>query len=128
MSGSFGLKKRKKSHIVEETEKIVDQRMAENSIDDLQRLSVIWSSMLNLVEPMLPSQAAAMLAVSDLIRATTLVDSKEHWVNAAAHAMLGAHSDEGSTEDLEQEQLTPQAQDEKIPISVGFVGSLGNQR
>lgn len=128
MSAFSALKKQKKSHIVAEAEKVVDQRLAENSIDDLQRISAIWSSMLDLPEPMLPSQAAAMLAVSELVRATTLLDSQPHWINAAAHAMLGAHSDEASLDERSGDDEPKRDAPEKTAVSVGFVASLDNHQ
>jgi len=126
MSNEPRLKKLKKSPVVAATEKIVDARLRDNQIEDLEKISLIWTTMLDLDSPILPSQAAALLCVSDLVRATTLVDSEKHWIEAAALAIAGAHSDRstfsgGNTEEKEDiEGAEPSGQ-------IGFVASSKNQ-
>lgn len=126
MSGSAGLKKPKKSPVAIAAEKLVGTRLEENQIEDFEKIGTIWATMLDLDTPMIPSQVAALLCVSDIVRATTLIDSKKHWIEAAVLAMVGAHADEAlisvesSEEQRQEEQQSSQAR-------IGFVASSSNQ-
>lgn len=121
-----GLKKPKKSPTVSEVERVVETRLEENQVEDLQKIGALWSVMLDLDTPMLPSQAAALLCVSDLVRATTLVDSEKHWIEAAVLAVIGAHADEASISGESSDDVRlvePQEEHNQI----GFVASSNNR-
>jgi hypothetical protein len=121
-----GLKKSKKSTIISAAEKVVEKRLEENQVEDLQKIGALWSIMLELDTPMLPSQAAAMLCVSDLVRATTLIDSEKHWIEAAVFAIIGAHADETSmSNELSTDGLLVEVENEHHQI--GFAATLNNR-
>jgi hypothetical protein len=67
--------------------------MEERSTEELTRVGVVWSGILDLDDAIPPSEVAALLSAYDLVRATTLVDSEEYWTSAAAYAALGAYSE-----------------------------------
>ena len=126
MATAENLKKSKKSSVTSKVEKLVEAKLKDNQVEDLEKISVVWSAMLDLETPMLPSQAAALLCVSDLVRATTLIDSEKHWIEASMLAIIGAHADQVtiSKEDigslLDQDEEEPQNK-------IGFAGSSSNQ-
>lgn len=82
-----------RKRILRTAEELVTQRIADNSVDELTRVGVVWSGILDLEDAIPPSEVAAMLSAYDLIRATNLVDSEEFWTSAAAYAALGAYSE-----------------------------------
>lgn len=116
------LKRPKKSPIVAATEKLVESRLRDNQVEDLEKISLVWSTMLELETPMLPSQAAALLCVSDIIRATTLVDAERHWVEAAVFAIMGAHADMPIVADETSASEPIESQNQ-----IGFSASSSNQ-
>jgi hypothetical protein len=120
MSAISRLKKSKKSSVLSLAEESFHTRVQENQVEDLEKISVIWSAMLDLETPMLPSQAAALLSAAELVRATTLVDSEQYWVDAAVFAIIAAHSDESalSLQDEDAEDLTCSAENSRP--TVGF--------
>jgi hypothetical protein len=82
-----------RKRILRTAEDLVTQRIAENSVEELTRVGIVWCGLLDLDEVISPSDVAAMLSAYDLIRATNLVDSEEYWTSAAAYAALGAYSE-----------------------------------
>lgn len=85
-----------RKRILRNAEDIVTQRMEERSTEELTRVGVVWSGILDLEDAIPPSEVAALLSAYDLVRATTLVDSEEYWTSAAAYAALGAYSEPSS--------------------------------
>lgn len=82
-----------RKRVLRNAEDIVTQRMEERSTEELTRVGVVWSGILDLEDAIPPSEVAALLSAYDLVRATTLVDSEEYWTSAAAYAALGAYSE-----------------------------------
>jgi hypothetical protein len=108
--------------VLQAADDIATNKLEENYAIDLARVGVMWSGILELNGPIPASEVAAMLSCLDLVRATTLIDSEKHWVNAAAHAALAAYSeindDANSGAENEDSKLDT---DPKNPI--GFVSS-----
>jgi hypothetical protein len=90
--------------------------MEERSIEELTRVGVVWSGILDLEDAIAPSEVAALLSAYDLVRATTLVDSEEYWTSAAAYAALGAYSEPDAKDFYD---VGP-AQKQKNPIGFGL--------
>lgn len=105
-----------RKRVLRNAEDIVTQRMEERSTEELSRVGVVWSGILDLDDAIPPSEVAALLSAYDLVRATTLVDSEEFWTSAAAYAALGAYSEpsQNSIYDAETEE-----EKEKNPIGFG---------
>lgn len=82
-----------RKRILRNAEDIVTQRMEERSTEELTRVGIVWSGILDLEDAIPPSEVAALLSAYDLVRATTLIDSEEYWTSAAAYAALGAYSE-----------------------------------
>lgn len=87
------VKKQERSALVRPVEEKVEKLLRENQVEDLSKIAAVWAIMLDLDEPILPSLAAAMMSVADIVRATTLVDSTEHWQNAAVSAIIAIQAD-----------------------------------
>jgi hypothetical protein len=100
-----------RKRVLRAAEDIVTQRVEENSYEELSRVGIVWSGILDLEDAIPASEVAALLAAYDLVRATTLVDSEEYWTSAAAYSALGAYSEpERAVYDIEKEP------DDKSPI------------
>jgi hypothetical protein len=81
--------------------------------DDIARTGVVWSGLLD-ADSIIPSHTvAAMLAAYELVKATSHVDSEQHWTGAAAYAATGAYCDLQAKDDENTES------ESKGPI--GFV-------
>lgn len=122
------IKRQEKNALIEPIERKVDQLLRENQVEDLSKIAAIWSLMLDLEEPMLPSLVAAMTSVADIIRATTLVDSKEHWQNAAVSAIIAIQADAAA---FLRDDTPTHAQIETVDPAakvVGFAASTGDTR
>jgi len=120
------IKKKEKSALVLPVEERVERLLSENQIEDLAKIAAIWALMLGLEEPILPSLAAGMMSVADIIRATTLVDSKEHWQNAAVSAIIAIQADAAA---FARCDATSSVQVEQIELAtkvVGFAASTDN--
>lgn len=126
MATAENLKKSKKSRVTSKVESLVESRLKDNQVEDLEKISTVWSAMLDLEMPMLPSQVAALLCVSDIIRATTLIDSEKHWIEASTLAIIGAHADQAMLSKEESTEPPKQEQDEQ-QNRIGFTGSSSNQ-
>jgi hypothetical protein len=118
-----------RKRILRNAEDIVTQRMEERSTEELTRVGVVWSGILDLDDAIPPSEVAALLSAYDLVRATTLIDSEEYWTSAAAYAALGAYSEPDvqivySAEEKEKEKnpigFGPKQDDDKKVIDPGF--------
>lgn len=88
-----------RKRVLRSAEELATQRIAENSVEELTRLGIVWCGILGLEDIISPSEVAAMLSAYDLIRATNLVESEEYWTSAAAYAALGAYSEPYARED-----------------------------
>jgi hypothetical protein len=100
-----------RKRVLRTAEDIVTQRVEENSYEELSRVGIVWSGLLDLEDAIPASEVAALLAAYDLVRATTLVDSEEYWTSAAAYSALGAYSEpDHVVYDVEKET------DDKSPI------------
>lgn len=120
------IKKQEKSALVKSVEEKVEKLIKENQIEDLGKIASIWAIMLDLEEPMLPSLAAAMMSVADIVRATTLVDAADHWQNAAVSAIMAMQAD---TMALLSTQQPTQKEAESIDLAakvVGFAASVSD--
>ena len=79
----------KKKTLLRNAEELLSEKVEQNYDADLARIGVVWSGILELEGPIAASEVAAMLSSVSLIRATTLVESEEHWTMAATYAALG---------------------------------------
>ena len=107
---------KKENTLLQNAEEVLTNQLSESYDVDLSRIGLMWSGLLGLDTPIAASEVAAMLSCVDLIRATTLVDSLEHWTSAAAHAALGY---EVEPNEDENEEKDTRKMSEKNPI--GFV-------
>ena len=82
-----------RKRVLRAAEEIVTQKSQDSVVDEMSRIGVVWCGILDLDDAIPPSEVAAMLAAADLVRATRYIDSEEHWISAAAHSALGAHSE-----------------------------------
>ena len=104
-------------------EDVVEAKKDDLYIEDLTRTGVVWAGLLELVEAIPPSAVAAMLCCHDLVRATSLVESEEHWISAAAYTALGALA-EPATQDAEKAQK--KEKQDPLPV-IGFAASTKSQ-
>lgn len=94
MAGSSRRKlKDTRKKILRSAEELAAQMIADNGVEELTRVGVVWSGILNLENPISASDVAAMMSAHDLIKATNFVDSEEYWVGAAAYAAMGAYGE-----------------------------------
>jgi hypothetical protein len=120
------IKKKEKSALASPVEERVERLLSENQVEDLVKIGAIWALMLGLEEPILPSLAAGMMSVADIVKATTLVDSREHWQNAAVSAIIAIQADAAT---FARSDATPPVQIEQLepPTKVvGFAASTDN--
>lgn len=113
------VKKQERSALVRPVEEKVEKLLKENQVEDLSKIAAVWAIMLDLDEPILPSLAAAMMSVADIVRATTLVDSTEHWQNAAVSAIIAIQADAAAFSSVGQ---PAQAQIEAVEPAAKVVG------
>lgn len=64
--------------------------------EELSRVGIVWSGLLDLEDRIPPATVAAMLSCQELVLAVSTVDAKENWISAAAFAAMGAHSEEAT--------------------------------
>jgi hypothetical protein len=103
--------------VLQAADDIATSKLEENYAVDLARVGIMWSGILELNGPIPPSEVAAMLSCLDLVRATTLIDSEQHWAGAAAHAAIAAYSDANEEHGSEQEPANDEKQgSESNPI------------
>lgn len=92
------VKSKRENTLLENAEEIVSIQLEENYDNDLARVGLMWSGLLRLSQPIPASEVAAMLSCVELVRATTLIDSTDHWTNAAVYVAL-AYETEPQTEE-----------------------------
>lgn len=120
------VKKQERSALVRPVEEKVERLLKENQVEDLTKIAAIWAIMLDLDEPILPSLAAAMMSVADIVRATTLVDSTEHWQNAAVSAIIAIQADAAAFSLAGQPAQTQVEAVEPAAKVVGFSASTSD--
>lgn len=100
------------------TEAFLEQFVECEIEEDLHRVGAVWAGFLGLERPITAPTVAAMMSAYDLVLATALVDSENHWARAAAFAVLGNKSE---TKELEEHD---QIEDKKIEslsdFKIGF--------
>ena len=107
----------KKKTLLKNAEVLLSEKIEQAYDTDLVRIGVAWSGILDLEGPIAASEVAAMLAIVSLTRATSLIESEEHWTSAAAFSALGH-----SVEDSVQERTdTEKPEDDSLPNPIGFV-------
>lgn len=89
--------------------------------DELSRVGVVWSGLLDLEDHIPPATVAAMLSCQELVLAVSTVDAKENWISAAAFAAMGAHSEEVT---LASEMPLEQVAKQKI---IGFASTENDE-
>lgn len=104
-----------KKKVLRSAEELVSGKTDGGYVEDLSRTGVVWAGILELTDPISPSEVAAMLCSHDLVRATRIVDSEDHWISAAAYAALGAAAEPGSLDSTREETIT-------LPAVVNTVG------
>jgi hypothetical protein len=82
-----------RKRVLREAEDIITKPEVEQS-DDITRIGVVWAGILDLDDVIPPTTVAAMLSASQLVMATSTLDSEAHWVGAAAYAAMGAYSED----------------------------------
>jgi len=82
------LKGASKNTLLEDAHTLLIEYVGENRHVDLTRIGYVWQGILDLELPVPPSEVAAMLSAYNLVRATTIVDSRTHWADAAAYAAM----------------------------------------
>jgi hypothetical protein len=81
-----------RKRILREAEDRLTKETVEQS-DDITRIGIVWAGILDLDDAIPPTTVAAMLSSSELVMATSTLDSEEHWIGAAAYAALGAFNE-----------------------------------
>jgi hypothetical protein len=85
---------------------------------------MVWAGILDLEGPIPTSEVAAMLSAYDLVRATTMVDSRPHWVNVVAFAALADAADTAMAADVSEKSEA--INEDKTPTAIGFASSYKN--
>lgn len=75
-------------------EEDIMQKSESLSPEELARVGVVWSGLLDLEDHIPPATVAAMLSCQELVLAVSTVDAQENWINAAAFAAMAAQSEE----------------------------------
>lgn len=113
-----------KNQVLVDAQEAVFEYIECNKHVDLSRTGMAWAGILDLEKPVSPSEVAAMLSTYDIIRATTMVDSHDHWVNAVAFAVLADAAD--ASEKLDASKSIEVSNDDKLPNAIGFTASSKN--
>lgn len=106
----------KKKTLLKNAEALLSEKIEQAYDTDLVRIGVAWSGILDLEGPIAASEVAAMLAIVSLTRATSLVDSEEHWTSAAAFSALG-HAVENS---IQETVNIEKPEEDGLPNPIGF--------
>jgi len=95
-----------------------DQFVESEIESDLQRVGVVWAGILGIDKPISASTVSALLSAYDLVLATALVESENHWARAAAFAVMGSKTEP----EKEEEKLEIEGKSEKRTIEpiIGF--------
>jgi hypothetical protein len=96
--------------ILRDAEDIVTSPDAEGA-DDISRTGMVWSGILDLDTALPPYTVAAMLSAYELVKATSRLESEQHWTEAAAFAAVGAYCDE---------KLKGEKTEESVGAVIGF--------
>lgn len=107
-----------RKRVLRSAEDRVASRESDHHSDNLTRIGIVWAGLLDLDDAIPPTTVAAMLSSRDLVYATTVVDSEEHWIGAAAHAALGAYSEGTIFED-------DSAEPEESTVATSTVSRIG---
>lgn len=91
------------SHL-ELTEAFVEQFIESEIESDLERVGIVWSGILGTDKPISPSTVAALLSAYDLVLATALIESENHWARAAAYAVLGNKTEPRDIEETHENE------------------------
>jgi hypothetical protein len=105
------------SHL--ELTKAFFEQFVESEIEsDLQRVGVVWAGILGIDKPISASTVSALLSSYDLVLATALVESENHWARAAAFAVMGSKAEP----EKQEEKLEIEGKSEKRTIEpiIGF--------
>jgi len=116
--------KQGKNQVLVDAQEAVFKHIEYNKHVDLSRTGMAWAGILDLEKPVSPSEVAAMLSTYDIIMATTLVDSHDHWVNAVAFAVLADAAD--TSEKLNNSKDIETLDDDRLPNVIGFTASSKN--
>lgn len=97
-------KEKPKEHVSLELAKAFFDQFVESEIEsDLQRVGIVWAGILGIDKPISASTVSALMSSYDLVLATALVESENHWARAAAFAVMGSKAE-------------PEKQEEKVEI------------
>jgi len=113
-----------KNQLLIDAQEAIFEFIEDNQHVDLSRVGMVWAGILDLEGPIPASEVAAMLGAYDLVRATTMVDSRKHWVNVAAFAALADAAD--ATVGTEMSEKLEAIANDKSPTVIGFVPSGKN--
>lgn len=113
-----------KNQVLIDAQEAIFELVEDNQHIDLSRVGMVWAGILDLEGPIPMSEVAAMLSAYDLVRATTMVDSRPHWVKAVAFAALGDAADVANGTNL-SDKLEAIIED-KSPTVIGFAPSHKN--
>ena len=106
-----------KKHVLRNAEDIVSDKVSDNTVEEMTKIGIVWSGILHLDSAIQPAEVAAMIAASELVKATHYVDSEAHWTNAAAYSALGAYSE---PELVGAEDAVSNVEDEENITPIGF--------
>ena len=113
-----------KNQLLIDAQEAIFEFIEDNQHVDLSRVGMVWAGILDLEGPIPASEVAAMLGAYDLVRATTMVDSRKHWVNVAAFAALADAAD--ATVGTEMSEKLEAIANDKSPTVIGFTPSGKN--
>ena len=113
-----------KNQLLIDAQEAIFEFIEDNQHVDLSRVGMVWAGILDLEGPIPASEVAAMLGAYDLVRATTMVDSRKHWVNVAAFAALADAAD--VTIGTEMSEKLEAIANDKSPTVIGFAPSGKN--
>ena len=113
-----------KNQVLIDAQEAIYELIEDNQHIDLSRIGMVWAGILDLEGPIPTSEVAAMLSAYDLVRATTMVDSRPHWVNVVAFAALADAADTAMETGV-SEKLEAMSED-KTPMIIGFAPSYKN--
>jgi hypothetical protein len=113
-----------KNQLLIDAQEAIFEFIEDNQHVDLSRVGMVWAGILDLEGPIPASEVAAMLGAYDLVRATTMVDSRKHWVNVAAFAALADAAD--VTVGTEMSEKLEAIANDKSPTVIGFAPSGKN--
>lgn len=117
MAKSRKEKKKEPNHF-EKSQKLLSELISDEFDSDLVKTGIVWAGILGVETPIPPSTVAALLSAHDLVLATALVDSDDHWARAAAFAILGNKID--PKEPVYEESQSEEDEDSSSSFPIGF--------